>query len=351
MSSNEPLFLLKLLRMAIGREKDVTLPAGIDWTDLLRLADRQGVSAIVADSISKANIALPSDVKFEWISRVITCENTYQLHEKTMMNLAELLREGGYKMMVLKGYGLSLNYPTPNHRPSGDLDIWMFGEEKSATSWLASNGIDIDNSHHHHQVFRFDRVMVESHYDFINVHTRPSSKRVEKRLKELAEKDTMKKDGIYYPSADFNALFLLRHSASHFASTEMSLRQMLDWGFFFEKHHEEINWQEYLSYIKKEGMYRFYNLLATFCIRELGFDAVVFHELSEDKLYRQFYDEIMTPSFSEHEDGSLLNALWVKPRRWWHNRWKNRLCFPDGLLVTFVNGIWAKLLKPSHFIH
>lgn len=35
-------------------------------------------------------------------------------------------------MMVLKGYGLSLNYLKPSHRPCGDIDIWLFGKQKEA---------------------------------------------------------------------------------------------------------------------------------------------------------------------------------------------------------------------------
>ena len=53
--------------------------------------------------------------------------------------------------------------------------------------------------------------------------------------------------------------------------------------------------------------------------------------------------------FSEQEKGSLSSALWVKPRRWWHNRWKNRLCYSDSLVSTFVHSFHAKIVKPDHF--
>ena len=211
-------------------------------------------------------------------------------------------------------------------------------------------GIEIDKSHHHHTVFLFQGETVENHYDFLNVHVRPSNKRIEKKLKELANTNLTDDTNIILPSAKFNAIYLLRHCAAHFASTEMTVRQALDWAFFIEKHHKEINWNEYIPYLKEEGMYRFYNMLGLFCMSYLGFDASIFQGLTSDMLYDRFCNEILEPEFKEREDGTLLKSLSVKPRRWWHNRWKNRLCYQESALEEFVYGLWAKVLKPSHFV-
>ncbi|MCR5642087.1 MAG: hypothetical protein K6G32_01940, partial [Prevotella sp.] len=67
-------------------------------------------------------------------------------------------------------------------------------------------------------------------------------------------------------------------------------------------------------------------------------------------LFERFVDELLSPEFKDKENGTLLRSLSVKPRRWWHNRWKNRLCYPDTPWSEFAYGLWAKVLKPSHFI-
>ena len=67
-------------------------------------------------------------------------------------------------------------------------------------------------------------------------------------------------------------------------------------------------------------------------------------------LMERFSNEILEPEFKDRENGRLLHSLSVKPRRWWHNRWKNRLCYPDSAWEEFVYGLWAKVLKPSHFV-
>lgn len=82
-------------------------------------------------------------------------------------------------------------------------------------------GIDIVNLHEHHTVFTFQGVSVENHYEFINTKARKSSVALEARFKELAKEDTWTKDeklyNVYYPSVNLNALFWVKHCASHFA--------------------------------------------------------------------------------------------------------------------------------------
>lgn len=347
--------LLELVKFGIGKESHFKILHDIDWQEIYRLSQKQNVSAIVLDSINRCfkngiELGIDFQTKMEWIGLTQQIETLYQQHETHLRKLAKFYREHGISMMVLKGYGLSLNYPVPKHRAPGDIDIYLFGDYEKGDKLVESElGIKIDKSHHHHTVFTFQGESVENHYDFLNVHVRKSNKRMEARLKMLAQQ-SYEAEGIYYPSTAFDAIYLLRHCAAHFASTHMTVRQVLDWGFFMEKHHKEIQWDDYLTYLKEEGIYRFYNLMGLFCMRHLGFDASIFHGLYEDTLFGRFSNEIVSPEFKDKENGSLIHSLSVKPRRWWHNRWKNRLCYPDNAWSEFAYGLWAKILKPSHFI-
>lgn len=71
--------------------------------------------------------------KTQWLGSSLTIERIYEQHKHVMSELAAFYRAHGIKMFVAKGYGLSLNYPVPNHRPLGDIDIWLFGEQKRVT--------------------------------------------------------------------------------------------------------------------------------------------------------------------------------------------------------------------------
>ena len=376
--NNTQRVLLELVRIGIGKDSAYQITQGLDWQELFDLADRQKVTAIALDGINRCfekGVKLDVDfqTKMDWIGAVRQIEALYQQHETNMRLLAQFYQKHGIKMMVLKGYGLSLNYPVPNHRAPGYIDIYLFGDYEKGDELLKNElGIEIDKSHHHHTVFTFQGESVENHYDFLNVHVRKSNQRMERKLKELAHRTSKDSNNnqelknerislktntndpnetnVILPSVEFNAIYLLRHCAAHFASTHMSIRQVLDWGLFMEKHHKEIDWEPYLTYLRQEGMYRYYNLMGLFCLHHLGFDASIFNGLYEDGLLERFSNEVLSPEFKDKEDGSLMHSLSVKPRRWWHNRWKNRLCYPDSAWSEFAYGLWAKILKPSHFI-
>ena len=129
-------------------------------------------------------------------------------------------------MSKAEGYGLSLNYPIPNHRPCGDIDIWLFedvimpnGDIKRISAQQKADNllrehfqIPIDNDKHHHTVFYIDGVMVENHYDFFNIYAHRSNREIEAQLQKLIldEMEPVEIDDtkIFLPSPDFHALFL-----------------------------------------------------------------------------------------------------------------------------------------------
>ena len=202
------------------------------------LASEQGLSAIVLDGAQALTDrggltdgrSMDKALKKQWIGTVIqSYEWKYEDYRKRIGQLAKFYNEHGYKLMVIKGYGLSLNYPIPQHRPCGDIDIWAFGRYKEADKALSHElKIPVDTSHHHHTTFTFEDYLVENHYDFVNVHYGHGNEKLEKVFKELAMDDSIRTeiDGqtLYLPSANLHALFVLRHTMSHFASTGMNLR-------------------------------------------------------------------------------------------------------------------------------
>lgn len=65
------------------------------------------------------------DLKYEWFGSVFQAEADYKKYVEDIASLAKAYSEAGIEMMVLKGYGLSLNYPVPAHRPVGDVDVFL----------------------------------------------------------------------------------------------------------------------------------------------------------------------------------------------------------------------------------
>ena len=350
---------LALVRQGIGHESRV-LSQDIDWTAIKALADTHGLSAIVLDGVnvlsglsSLSSSAVQGPAKqflLQWIGEVmLSYEGRYAAYEKAIGSLAGFYNQHGYKMMVLKGYASSLDWPNPKHRPCGDIDIWQFGKQKEADAVLAKEkGVKIDTSHHHHTVFEWDGFSVENHYDFINVHHHKSNVEYEKILKQLGEDDShfvgLNGEKVYLPSPNLHALFLLKHLMMHFTSEGIMLRQVVDWGFFVEKHGKDVDWNYVLNVLDQFGMRQMFNTINAICVGDLGFDVTV---QFDPKLKDRVVNEILAPKYSASVPKNIFSRVAFKVRRWRDNEWKHQLCYKDSMWSAFWSGVWNHLLKPS----
>jgi hypothetical protein len=290
----------------------------------------------------------------QWIGEVSQLyEQRYEQYLHAISTLAGFYNSHGYKMMVLKGYACSLNWPKAQHRPVGDIDIWQFGENKEADALLVSEkGIKLDNSHHHHTIFYWGDFMVENHYDFINVYHHKSNMALEKELKRLGEDDThfveVFGEKVYLPSPNLHALFLLKHTMNDFTSSSMTLRQLLDWAFHVEIFRREIDWRWLEKVLDKFYLKLFFDCINAICVEDLGFDASIFPYVQLNPMIKErVLDDILHPKYSVREPSSLLPRLMYKFRRWKANEWKHKLCYKESMWSAFWSGVWGHLLKPS----
>ena len=374
-SSAEILF--KLLRIALDSETDYSLPEKIDWSEVVDFSFKQGVAAIAVDGLQRLydlqpelELAIDSpeleELKYEWFGFCMTVEQEYEAHLKLLGHLAGFYQSEGIPMMLLKGYGLSLNYPVPAHRPSGDIDVYLWHLWNFADQMVSKHlRINVDNSHHHHSVFRFEGCTVENHYDFVNVHSHASNKEIEATFKKLAEDRSRAVkhhllDGtlIYLPSPDLNALFVARHMAAHFAANEITVRHLLDWALFVREHNKEVDWVLFWSQARKMGMADFVLCINAIVVEQLGFDSGIFHtpvefegfSAREHSLVERVLDDILLPFADDSKGKGAILYIWSRLKNWWSNRWKHRLVYSDSLLSTFFAQIRSHLMKPATIV-
>ena len=368
--------LLCLIRMALGRESGAGLPQKVPWNEVYQLSIRQNVVAIAADGLSKLydnggteiqNTGIASMVDdslfLTWLGQSMVVERLYSKYCRSLMDLNSFYSQHGLKMIILKGYALSLDYPVPSHRAPGDIDIFLQyeGTESNEPAWQKGDalihetfGVDIDAAHEHHTSFVFEQQMVENHYDFINTKSNRSSVWIERELKTLSSSNLVslaipEACPLWTPSANFNALFLMRHSAQHFAGAHIELRHLLDWGLFVEHHSDELDWEYVVTMWERMGLLRFAQCVNTICVEYLGLNRDCFSQQfsSDNKLVQRILEDVLHPEFDEDKpQSSTLLVIGYKIRRFWANGWKRRLVFKEGLLESFVSG---SLFHLRHF--
>lgn len=350
-------FLLNLLRVEFDQDYVCNIPDDINWRDIMSLAKNQGVDIVAFDAansihekkggVLEDDLKMDIDTLMDWTWDLTKKEDKYVQHINAICEMAELLQSKGVDLVLLKGCGLSLNYPSINHRHLGDIDIYSSGNQHKIDGIIRGMGIAIPKRSRHHSSFTWNGIIVENHYTILDQDNHKSNVRLEKLLncREIVDLPTIKLNGtivhLLHPTE--NAIYLLRHAGEHFSANEINLRQILDLGTFFQKHFREIEWDKVLHVYKDENMQLFYDAIATICVRDLGFNSDFFVGYRRNF---QLADRVLADIFTEKKklpmDVTLLKGLGQKFKyyvekalRWYNNRWKYKIVYKESLFESF----------------
>ena len=352
--------LLKLVACGINHEPSGAFPvlSADEWRELFDSSEQQGVNGLAVDGFNVLRPQMPADAaleyrKLQWFGGVMQMEQQYVAYKKAVAGLGAFYGRHYIPMTVLKGYGLSMNYPMPEHRPTGDIDIYLQGRWQEADALMEKElGIKMDNTHHHHSCFGFSGFSVENHYDFINVHSHKSNKEIEDRFKALAKeigKEIL--PNVYLPNPNLNALFVMRHAACDFAAGHTTLKQMIDWALLIKAIHKDLDWDALWKDCEMMGMTDFAVAFIEIAINYLGFDSDIFLLPDGLNFNPTIAEKVMADSLhpdyaGERPHGFLPYVNWMI-HRWWDHRWKHKLVYTDSLLSTFVVQAYSHMLKPA----
>ncbi len=357
LSSDIADIILGLTALALGNKDDCLVPIDADWEKVNRMSSVQGVTALVYDGIQALyrlhpDRVIPLDkeykaLKYDWFGSVLSMELSYDNHIKVVKDLFDFYRSNGIKMLLLKGLGLSVYYPIPSHRPTGDIDIYLFGRQREGDRIMSSEkGISIKTTSEHHTVFSFEGVTVENHYDFINTRIRKSGKPFDALLKSSVSEPTRTVFGsVIVPDPQFNMLFLMKHMSGHFASEGIAIRHILDWALFIKSESNNLDWGSFYSICKTYNTDRFVSAINAICVDHLGFDSSFFPILIRDqKLETRVLNEVLAYQI-EHRPRGFVKESIFRVNKWFKTRWKQRICYRDSMISSFCTSLVSSFVK------
>lgn len=303
--STEAQVLLKLLRLALGTEPLKAddspvepFPERVNWKEVIRLSYEHKVSALAADGFCKSKLVVTdTDILDSWINSVMNVEESYSYYLDILATLCQIFVANGLKPVILKGYGLGLNYPIPSHRGAGDIDLFVLDENNNLATERALDIIEnqlkikIQKVPHDYE-FTFKDIEVELHYDATNAYfDTKEEKYITKRLTEMMPMDITPCPGIpgaWLSGAAFNVLYLIRHCFGHFYTASGNFRQYVDWLTLVRAHHNEIDWNSIDKELGRTTMKPFFDGLVTLLNHHLGLDFALCPIASPDSRTEQF---------------------------------------------------------------
>lgn len=237
------LTLYNLLKISLEQDFTEKIPTDVDWKDVFKIAQMQGVAAIAMDGLQKlflqCNYKPELDVKtkIKWYAVSIAIKNGYERQLLSAKELSKIWHIHKIRTLLLKGFAFADYYPKPSLRPASDMDCYLCGKYEEGNHVVEDIGIHVDREDYRHSTFRFGNVFVENHKICTTVRGWKQRKCFEVYLRSLLEKEetlTLTSSYLEKPCDKFNALFFLQHSHRHFLREGITLRYICDWAMIIK---------------------------------------------------------------------------------------------------------------------
>lgn len=318
-----------------------------DWERLYQLSKNQGVIAIIFEVINDIpkEFAPPRPIKMRWISRAFSIEEQMRKKERVAVEFAEELSKRGFQTTVLKGLAYASYYPNPYHRESGDLDCFLMGQKEAGDKITIEIGGKMEEAGYKHSHLHYKGLTIENHNYLTSFDNTKLGIRTEQLLQKLISQgcrpigDTK----LQNPSADFNALFLIKHAQRHFIKEGICVRHLLDWAFFLKAESQNVNWDKIIPIMKECRILEFAKVMTRLCVERLGMKI----DIEEFSTPMKISDAVLADMLSEQPDLFNENIVQKFSRimRRFYRMWKFRSLADE----SYCRLVWNSLAFSSFF--
>ncbi len=225
-----------------------------DWVRMYNLGHDNAVTPILLEGLEKSpEINAPKEVIEAMQETDMYAKRYHMKQERVLGEVMNISAKKGIDVVPIKGIGFSLNYPNPQRRFGGDIDVFTFKHgtdfsepENNMTKVFdeifEKRGIDVKKTNPKHSEFEYRGMPIENHRTFVDVKNRylhvPDALKINNYLlKHLKPTEQTLPMGtkILTPSKEFNTVFLAYHSMTHFIGSGINFHHLADWAVHIKK--------------------------------------------------------------------------------------------------------------------
>ena len=307
--------LLKLLEFSLNTNKE-QLPAFVgeisesEWKEIVLIAKNNNVASLLFEIFDLTETAPEfSKKEIEKYSRMIAL-NSYRLLNVDLW-LDKILNKAGIPFCIMKGVAAAADFPVPELRKSGDIDILITNpaDIERAVVEIEKIGFRKDNdqnSLHHVSMSGLNGLEIEVHtmlaepFDNNRINTYIDS------LVTECGRHTIRKVimGAEVPVLEdaYHAYELLLHMLQHFLRAGFGIRLLCDWVVLWNRGLSEEDCRIYMRLVNESGIKGFSDMITRTCIKYLG--------LKRDKvLWMEPFDNGRARDELEKETESFMEEL------------------------------------------
>jgi len=273
-----------LLRSGLWNEVPERAPfdGGTDWEALYRVSFEQTVVPIVTDGLNR----LPKELLPEkpdrldpFLGDMMMTAQRNRVLDSFIPKVFNALR--GIPVVLVKGQSLAQDYPDPERRQPGDIDLLLLPSSYAAAKDILlpkATHVSKEDPETLHQGMHFYSVEVELHGSISTLMSRKLDRQLASLLKEQFDGRTLPTvtiggAEIPVPEANFNALYIFVHFLQHYWSGGVGLRQFVDWTTFVSVHKRDIHPVILEQKLEELGLLNLWKVFTGFAQEYLGCPA------------------------------------------------------------------------------
>lgn len=268
-----------------------------EWLSVLEMARKQTVCGLVYRGVAllPEEVQVPDSVIFPLMKEAHRIIQQSRMIDRTAAEVVAFFERRSLHPLILKGPEAAKNYPKPELRESGDLDLYFppkeFGKAVHAIQERAKNDSLTtlpDGSIH----YDWNGIDIDQHAEYFDLDVDPSV------LPKV-------------PSTEATLLMLSAHILKHSMGTGIGLRQLCDMAAAYQT--LPYGRERLLAFYEATDTLKWNELLAAFCLKYLGADRIPFDEPLPDP--QPLLDIVLTGGNFGHHEASREKVLQSSPLR------------------------------------
>ncbi len=241
------------------------------FEEVFREADAHSVLPICFEALSdEERSKTEPEILEKYQNKIIGYAGMRELLLFEQAEVLKLLAENNVSVLILKGSSAAANYPNPQLRVMGDIDILVEPQNQRRTVELLQKrgyGKILQENHTRHFNIKKGKIAVEVHKEIggISLIQNPKTASEMRELLSDVLKNPTYTNGIPQLENKYLCIVLLLHKLQHFIHGELGLRQLCDWAVFVGNAVDDAFWQEEVPLLKSFGLYKFACVMTKLC--------------------------------------------------------------------------------------
>lgn len=265
-----------LLRTGLWN-KPFSVSNDVDWEEVIRIAKKQTVTGIIAESFFKQGLSLGEKEDMKLLSDLTRIKRKNHQLNKELCDFTSFMEKHNICYAVVKGQTVAAFYPNPLLRQAGDIDFFCGKDDYDRLVTLIEETyhINIKKSTAIHIEFQVNDARFEMHSNLMEfaykAHQTYWDKLMDEEMQHFAHVN-INDSQVATLSPTMNVLYVFCHLFHHLITSGVGIRQMNDLAILLDRLQEEIDYQQLRNDLTNLGIWKMFKAIGYILVHHIGLE-------------------------------------------------------------------------------